>query len=135
MLTLGDILKSQRRSLIKDFASGFYFEKNPKGIEIHICVPIEYEWLWSAKFTELMVSYLDACVLIGEKQRYLDSLHEEYEMVSEYADKYWRDRKQTEVEFHIQIPNNYEKLWTTKLAELTVTDEEIEEYRDDVGSM
>jgi hypothetical protein len=123
--------RNEDKNLIKDFVINYYFERNSNGIEIHICVPIKYEWLWSAKFTELMVSYVDACVLIGEKPRYLDSLDEEYEMVSEYADKYWRDRKETEVEFHIQIPNNYEKLWTSKLAELTATDKEIEEYRNE----
>jgi hypothetical protein len=121
--------------LIDHFATNYWIEKIPKGLEIHIHVPLEYWSLWLTKFDELKISYREACRLLEQAPFYVDQMDEEIDMIVEYVDEYWSDKHSSEAEFHIRIPQNYEKLWTTKLAALTATDEEIEEYRDDVGSM
>jgi hypothetical protein len=135
MLRRTEPVERKQHFLLNGFADKYWIENTRQGLEIHIHVPLEYESLWFIKIGDLTVEYGEACKLIGKDPMYLDKLDDQIEMTLEYADSYWRDRHEAGVEFHIQIPNNYEKLWTTKLAELTATDEEIEEYRDDVGSM
>lgn len=118
--------------LSEKFVDKYWIEKKTKGLEIHIRVPFEYESLWLIKLGEMTISYKNACELIGIEQFYKCKNEEIIDMIIEYVDSYWSESSLNNVEFHIQIPENYEKLWRTKLAELTATDEEIEEYRDEV---
>jgi hypothetical protein len=58
---------------------------------------------------------------------------EKFSLVQECTNKYFVENlDEKEVEIHIRIPKKFRSLWLSKLSDLRTTEQEINEYTDDI---